>query len=513
MAFSKESFEGLLIDGVKLTENVLGKGAYGKVVEVVWNGTVCAAKQVHEIFIEEVSPAERAKVVKDFEREFRTWAKLRHPNIVILLGVFFIKDSPRIVLEKMDTSLRLYLEKHTKADFPLVHKIDVLKQVAQGLCYLHNQNPPLVHHDLSPNNILLNEISFATKLTDFGMTRAISPSALTRMSSIKGTLPFMAPESLRSQPRYDDKLDTFSYGNIIISTVTHKWPIPCDPNRYEGEKLVALTEYERREEYLKIFNDDENRVLAPTVKRCLENRPERRPTSLTLVDEINAASINFQQAKTWSQQVLDLKNERQQFVAQAASCQESIKALQERNVAEEEEKIALQTANAHLLEEKRAMQGTNTRLVEEKTALQGANTRLVEEKKALEGTITHLEEEKKVLQGESTDLAERVRSLQGLNKRLVEEKSTLQTLCTHLQGANTCLQKDKKALQICCAHFQDASTQLQEEMRNFQESYLKVNLEIAQLQLAAAALHPGVKTQLEELGPLLDTRLQESDLW
>ena len=604
MAFSKDSFERLLIDGVKLTEKILGKGAYGKVVEVVWNGTVCAAKQVHEIFIKEVSPAERARVVKDFEREFQTWAKLRHPNIVILLGVFFIKDSPRIVLEKMDTSLRLYLEKHTKADFPLVHKIDVLKQVAQGLSYLHNQNPPLVHHDLSPNNILLNEISFSTKLTDFGMTRAISPSALTRMSSIKGTLPFMAPESLRSQPRYDDKLDTFSYGNIIISTVTHKWPIPCDPNRYEGEKLVALTEYERREEYIKLFDDDEKKILAPTVKHCLENRPERRPTSLTLVDEINAASINFKQAKTWSQQVLDLRNERQQFVDQAASCQESIKALQERIVAEEEEKIALQTANIHLLEEKRAVQGTNTRLVEEKAALQGANTRLVEEKaalqgantrlveekaalqgantrlmeektalqganthlvgekralqgaithlveektalqgantrlveektalqganthlveekKVLEGTITHLVEEKKVLQGENTDLAERKRTLQGLNKHLVEEKSTLQTLCTHLQGANTCLQKDKKALQICCAHFQDASAQLQgasaqlqEEIKNFQGSYSKVNLEIGQLQAAAAVLQPDVKTQLEEVGPLLDTRLQKSDLW
>ena len=473
MAFSEDSFEGLLIDGVKLTEKILGKGAYGKVIEVVWNGTVCAAKQVHEIFIEEVSPAERARVVKDFEREFQTWAKLRHPNIVILLGVFFIKDSPRIVLEKMDTSLRLYLEKHTKVDFPLIHKIDVLKQVAQGLCYLHNQNPPLVHHDLSPNNILLNEISFTTKLTDFGMTRAISPSALTRMSSIKGTLTFMAPESLRSQPRYNDKLDTFSYGNIIICTVTHKWPIPCESTYYEGEKLVALTEYERREEYMKLFNDDESKILAPIVKQCLENRPDRRPTSLTLVDEINAASLtdNFLQteAKTWSQQMLELKNERQQLCNQVVSCQGSIKELQERIIAEEEEKSALQRTNTHLLEEKSTLQEMNTHLAEEK------------------------------------------RTLQGRTKRLVEEKNTLQTLCTHLQGANTCLQKDKKAFQTRCAHLQDASTRLQQELKSFQESYSRVNLEI--MQLKATALCPDVKTQLEEVHPLLDARLQENDIW
>ena len=86
--------------------------------------------------------------------------------------------------------------------------------------YLHNQNPPLVHHDLSFNNVLLNVVSFVAKFGDFGIRRAINPSAFIRKSSIKGTLAFLAPEALQKPPRYNDKLDVFSFGNVILHTET-----------------------------------------------------------------------------------------------------------------------------------------------------------------------------------------------------------------------------------------------------------------------------------------------------
>ena len=102
---------------------------------------------------------------------------------------------PVLVMEKMDTSLRTYLEDHSKEQFPLQQKAFVLRQVIQALVYLHSQNPPLVHHDLSPNNVLLNVASFVTKVSDFGMSRAINSSTFTRRSSIKVTLAFMPPEA------------------------------------------------------------------------------------------------------------------------------------------------------------------------------------------------------------------------------------------------------------------------------------------------------------------------------
>ena len=167
-----------------------------------WNGTTCAAKRLHDILLEDESPGGADKLIGNFEAECLTWSKLRHPGVVQFLGVYLEHNSrlPVLVMENMDTSLRTYLEDHSKEEFPLNLKAFVLRQVTQALAYLHSQNPPLVHHDLSPNNVLLNVVSFVTKVSDFGMSQAINPSILSRKSSIKGTLAFMAPEALHDPP-------------------------------------------------------------------------------------------------------------------------------------------------------------------------------------------------------------------------------------------------------------------------------------------------------------------------
>ena len=283
-SFSKQ-FTSLEITGIQLTGKILGKGSDATVKEVNWVGTSCAAKQLHEILLEDDSPGGAKRFVDNFEKECMTWSKLIHPHIVQFLGVYFLSGSrvPMLILEKMDTSLRHYLEHHTKENFVLPDKIYVLRQVAQALSYLHSRSPPLVHHDLSPNNVLLNEVSLQAKVTDFGMTRAMDPSKMTRKSSAKGTQAFMPPEALHNPPKYDEKLDVFSYGNVIVTTVIHDWSEPGPPNKYEGDKLIALTEFQRREQYLNRFNQSENSLFLPIVSSCLENRPHQRPSSFHLV--------------------------------------------------------------------------------------------------------------------------------------------------------------------------------------------------------------------------------------
>ena len=283
-SFSKQ-FASLEITGIQLTGKILGKGSDATVKEVNWVGTSCAAKQLHEILLEDDSPGGAKRFVDNFEKECLTWSKLIHPHIVQFLGVYYLPGSrvPMLILEKMDTSLRHYLEKHTKENFVLPDKIYVLSQVAQALSYLHSRSPLLVHHDLSPNNVLLNEVSLQAKVTDFGMTRAMDPSKMTRKSSAKGTQAFMPPEALHSPPKYNEKLDVFSYGNVIVTTVIHDWPEPGPPNKYEGDKLMGLTEFQRREQYLNRFNQIENKLFLPIVSSCLENRPHQRPSSFHLV--------------------------------------------------------------------------------------------------------------------------------------------------------------------------------------------------------------------------------------
>ena len=132
----------LVIHDVQETGVELGRGSYGVVFEVKWRGKMRAAKKLHDFFFEpelrELPGAQ--KEMMNFKREFRSWVKLDHPNMVHLLGLYYnparSTRSPIIVMEKMDISLGDYLEKKTRSTFPLQQKACILLQVAEGLSNL-----------------------------------------------------------------------------------------------------------------------------------------------------------------------------------------------------------------------------------------------------------------------------------------------------------------------------------------------------------------------------------------
>ena len=328
--FSKE-FASLEITGVQLTGRKLGKGSDAAVQEVNWLGTLCAAKQIHEILLEDDSPGGAKRFIDNFEKECMTWSKLIHPRIVQFLGVYFVQGSriPWLILEKIDTSLRYYLETHEREKFSLPNKIFILRQVAQALSYLHSRSPPLVHHDLSSNNILLNEVSLQVKVTDFGMTRAMDPSKMTRRSSVKGTLAFMSPEALHSPPKYDEKLDVFSYGNVIVTTVIHDWPEPGPPTGFEEEKIIGFSELQRRKQYLALFTQKEKELFIPIVSSCLQNNPTKRPTSNELVSQLRQIETSNPRVSSESEVVAQLRKDQDQLRQTLTDLEKSLKLKDE----------------------------------------------------------------------------------------------------------------------------------------------------------------------------------------
>ena len=104
----------LLLNGVKNTDRELGKGAFGRVFEVEYNGTKCAAKQ----------PTFESKFKELFLRECLLHSKLDHPNIVKMLGVYYLsegEDVPALVMELMEYSLTTLL--HESQDIPMYVKL------------------------------------------------------------------------------------------------------------------------------------------------------------------------------------------------------------------------------------------------------------------------------------------------------------------------------------------------------------------------------------------------------
>ena len=282
----------LWIDGVKITDRVLGKGAYGEVVEVIWNGTSCAGKRVHQLLI-----GKGSHVVQSFKRECETWSKLRHPNVAQFLGLFYetrvshsernLGDTlPMIVVEKMDTTLRRLMEDTMREKLPTSVRVDILCQVTRGMVYLHNQSPSVVHRDLTPNNILVNTDSLAVKLSDFGVAKVIQPHT-NSMTSVPGTPHFMPPEVFAKGNTVGSdlgsRIDVFSFGVLIVFVIVHKWPEPAPNVMQEKGNLIALNEVERREAYINQFTTEEKKHFLDTVHRCLSYDPQDRPSSSDLL--------------------------------------------------------------------------------------------------------------------------------------------------------------------------------------------------------------------------------------
>ena len=291
MAVSRLVEELILDSGdVRETGKTLGKGSYGAVVEVEYLGKLCAAKRIHWD-LEELD----GKPTEEFKRECEIWSRLRHPNVVQLLGLLYEMSSdpattlPAIVMEKMDCTLRQLVMERPREEIPLAVKIDVLCQVAQGLAYLHGQRPPVVHRDLTPNNILIKIDSMTAKLSDFGIARVFrqqTSSAGDSTGTAKpGTEHFMPPETFSyTKITYPDRIDVFSFGCIIICVVTHQWPTPISQVWQERGKLVVRNEVERREHFLSQFDSEEQNCFLAVVHKCLEYEPSERPKSMHLVN-------------------------------------------------------------------------------------------------------------------------------------------------------------------------------------------------------------------------------------
>ena len=425
-------FHDLLISDLVFTDTQLGVGSDATVYEVNWRGTVCAAKRLHDILLQDQSPGGAEKLISNFETECLTWSKLRHPRVVQFLGVYLEPNSrlPVPVIEKMGTSLRKYCESHSKEEFPLHLKAFVLRQICQAIAYLHGQNPPLVHHDLSPNNVLLNVVSFVTKLTDFGMSRAINPSSIIRKSSKKGTLAFMSPEALQNPPRYNEKLDVFSFGSIILFILTHEWPEPDPSTQFKGDQLIALNELQRRERYVEMFTAQEKQLFLPTVCQCLENQPDKRPSSAVLVRELRHIESSL---PSGSHVAAPIEQVHQQLSTKEEECRQKDKALREKDEALRETDEALMVKDEALKEKDEALREKDDELREK-------DEELIEKDKALREKDDELREK-------DEELIEKDEALREKDKTLMEKEEALREKDDAVKEKDETLREKNKALE------------------------------------------------------------------
>lgn len=251
----------------------VGHGAYGKVYEGTKDGQKIVAKKVHDI-LQQAGSQSLAKSVQSFKSEAMMMSKNKHPNIVQCLGIEKIKGKDYLLMELMRESLHDYIDRVKGHQQDPKFAVMSVHQVASGLVFLHGQNPPIVHRDLSSKNILIAPDN-SVKIGDFGMAKVRHADLQYLNTKAPGATVYMPPEALTDKPEYTEKLDIFSLGVVMLELETLEHPT------FSLTGIGVTPEVERRHSYL-VKVPDRNPLKAVII-RCLRNSYKERPSAVEVL--------------------------------------------------------------------------------------------------------------------------------------------------------------------------------------------------------------------------------------
>jgi serine/threonine-protein kinase len=236
-------------------------------------GAVYLARELaldREVAIKVVkTDAQSREVQERLRREARTAAKLSHPNIVPLHAFGEVEGMPYFVMgyvrgESLATRLR------RDGKLPEEDARRILADLAEALDHAHRQG--VVHRDVKPDNVLLDDESGRALLTDFGVAKALGGTdTLTAVGGVVGTPSYMSPEQAAGRADIDGRTDIYSLGVTAYAMLAGRLPFD---GKTAGEVLGKhLTQEPPPLRSLAPALPDST-VMA--VERCLAKDPARR---------------------------------------------------------------------------------------------------------------------------------------------------------------------------------------------------------------------------------------------
>ncbi|ERN10358.1 hypothetical protein AMTRI_Chr12g270980 [Amborella trichopoda] len=199
------------------SSNILGEGGSGRIYKARFDDNILAAVKK----LDSVGPESE----HEFENEVDLMSKIRHPNLVSLLGYCVYGQSRFLVYELMQNgSLESQLHGPSRGSGLTWHlRMKIALDAARGLEYLHEHcNPPVIHRDLKSSNILLDS-AFNAKLADFGLAVTVGAQSKTNVK-LSGTLGYVAPEYLLDG-KLTEKSDVYSFGVVLLELLMGRKPV------------------------------------------------------------------------------------------------------------------------------------------------------------------------------------------------------------------------------------------------------------------------------------------------
>ncbi|KAL1331321.1 hypothetical protein AAHE18_12G176000 [Arachis hypogaea] len=269
----------------------IGTGAYGSVYKAqLPSGKIVALKKLHQ------RESQNPSFDKSFRNEIKMLSQIRHRNIVKLHGFCLHNRCMFLVYEYMERGSLFYalsMDDDEAKELSWSKRVNIISGTANALAYMHHDCfPPIVHRDVTSNNILLNSELHAV-VSDFGTARLLDPDSSNQTLQV-GTYGYLVPE-LAYTMTVTEKCDVYSFGVVALETLM---------GRHPGVLILSLFNSSNKNIMIKDLLD--SRIRLPLCQRdtqaivqvltlalaCLRSDPKSRPSMQQVAYELS----NFEQS-------------------------------------------------------------------------------------------------------------------------------------------------------------------------------------------------------------------------
>jgi len=204
-------------------------------------------------------------------------SQIGHPNIVRVFNADTVSTSAGecgfFTMEYVaGGNLEKFWASHYDRFVPIEVAVQILKQMCDGLAVAHSETPPIIHRDITPQNVLIgyDTDGLRVRISDFGLAKRADP--LTLLASTKGTLAFKAPESLMDRRGDSRAGDVWAIGTIAYLLLTDTLPYEdsASPSSFFGAQYRTPPRPPQQ------FNPDVDDALGDIVLHSLEPNPRNR---------------------------------------------------------------------------------------------------------------------------------------------------------------------------------------------------------------------------------------------
>ncbi|KAL0344431.1 UNVERIFIED_CONTAM: putative L-type lectin-domain containing receptor kinase VI.1 [Sesamum radiatum] len=211
--------------GFKESEKI-GAGGFG----LVYKGVLPATGV--EVAVKKIMSNNPLQGMREFAAEIESLGRLRHKNLVNLQGWCKHKSGLLLVYDYISNGSLDSLLYNSKNGIFLTweQRFNIVKGVASGLLYLHEEwEQVVIHRDVKSSNVLIDH-DMNARLGDFGLARLYDHGKNSHTTNVVGTIGYIAPELARTG-KASKSSDVFAYGILLLEVACGRPPVKYEPDR------------------------------------------------------------------------------------------------------------------------------------------------------------------------------------------------------------------------------------------------------------------------------------------